>query len=167
MTLNYKGVATSENDIMAIVGFDPTPRSNNIWGDPNQTFVGSITGKQNSTGYGVHWGPIARAANHYRSSEAFSGWSASDLAREIQSGNPVIIWGTFGNARPDSWTTPQGKRINAWYGEHTRVVIGFRGPADNPTGFILNDPLAGRLNWTDNQLSGNWGRFSNSGVAVR
>ncbi|OQA04504.1 MAG: hypothetical protein BWY68_00262 [bacterium ADurb.Bin400] len=45
MALNYKGASVSENDIMAIIGFDPTIRQNDIWGDPDIAFVGDINGK--------------------------------------------------------------------------------------------------------------------------
>ena len=58
MALFGKGVKVSENDIMKIVGHDLTKRSNGIWGNPNGAFAGDINGKQNTTGYGVYWGPM-------------------------------------------------------------------------------------------------------------
>ena len=168
MALRYKGANVSENDLMDRIGnADPYGRDGNVWGDPNTAFVGDPSGSQNSTGYGVHWGPIARVASQFASAQAFSGWSASDLAREIAAGNPVEIWGTIGRAKPDSWQTPGGERINAWVGEHTRTVIGFAGNIDNPTRFIINDPAAGQLNWTIDQLRSNWSAFGNSGVVIR
>src|SRR5207253_7301236 len=82
MALAAHGVSVSEDAIMDYVGYDPTPRGEDSWGDPDAAFVGSIIGRQNTTGYGVHWGPIARAANHWRSAKAFTGWSLSDVAQE-------------------------------------------------------------------------------------
>jgi uncharacterized protein YvpB len=167
MALTGKGLHVSEDAIMQIIGFDPTLRSGDIWGDPDTAFVGSINGKQNSTGYGVHWDPIAKAARSLgRSATAFSGFSPSDLAREISQNNPVIIWGTLGRGVYDPWYTPQGKLIKAWKGEHTRTVIGFKGNVNAPTHFILNDPNAGRITWTTAQLKANWATFNNSGVVV-
>ncbi len=167
MALAGKGLSVSEDQIMNIVGYDPTIRSGNIWGDPNVAFVGSINGKQNTTGYGVQWDPIARAARALgRSTDAFSGWSVQNLAEAINNGNPVIIWGTLGNASPDAWTTPGGKQISAWKGEHARTVIGFKGSTSNPTQFIINDPIAGRITWSTSKLKANWSVFNNSGVAV-
>lgn len=167
MALGYKGVTVSEDDIMAIVGYDPTIRAGNIWGDPNQAFVGDINGSQNTSGYGVYWGPIASAAKVWRQAEAFSGWSVVQVAKQIDAGSPVLVWGTLGSASPDSWLTPAGQTINAWKGEHTRLVVGYRGNPDNPTSIILNDPIAGRLLWSVAKFKGNWSSFGNSGVVVK
>lgn len=168
MALGYKGINVSETELMDRLGTaDPFGRDGNVWGDPNVGFVGDPSGSQNSTGYGVYWGPIAKVANQFASAQAFSGWSASELAREITAGNPVEIWGTIGRTKSDSWQTPDGKLINAWHGEHTRLIIGFAGTVDNPTRFIINDPSAGRLIWTTNQLNANWSAFGNSGVVIR
>jgi uncharacterized protein YvpB len=168
MALKYKGFGVSEAELMSRLGFsDPKARDGDMWGDPNVAFVGDPAGTQNSTGYGVYWGPIARVANQFASAQAFSDWSPSDLAREIAADHPVEIWGTIGRAKPDNWQTPDGQNITAWYGEHTRLVIGFSGTIDNPTRFIINDPSAGQLTWTTNQLNANWATFGNSGVVIK
>lgn len=166
MALNYRGVSVSESDIMAVVGYDPTIKSGNIWGDPDRAFVGNIDGSQNSTGYGVHWEPIARAAKTWRNALAFSGWSATELAWEIEAGNPVVIWGVLGSGYLDPWFTPAGRSIVAWKGEHARTVIGYVGSTANPTAFIINDPIVGRLTWSTAKLLANWAKFNNSGVVV-
>lgn len=167
MALNYKGAGVSEGELLNILGIDGPLDRGDTWGDPNIAFVGHVSGRQNTTGYGVHWDPIARISNNYRPSQAFTGWSISDVAREIQNGNPVEFWGTLGRASRDSWITPRGATINAWVGEHTRLVIGFTGTADNPTSFIINDPASGRLTWTASQFRANWAAFGNSGVVIR
>ncbi len=166
MALSYKGVKVSEDDIMNLVGYDPTPRSGSVWGDPDVSFVGDINGSQNSTGYGVHWLPIARAANYYRNAKAFSGGTLSDLARELDNNNPIVVWGVMGSAHTDSWQTIAGKSISAWKGEHVRTVIGYRGSTDNPTSFVLNDPILGRINWSASVLRSNWSAFNYSGVVI-
>lgn len=166
MALAGKGVRVSEDDIMARIGYDPTPRTNGGWGDPDVAFVGDINGSQNTTGYGVHWGPIARAASAWRPVKAVSGLSLSDAARELEAGNPIVIWGVMGASYYDPWVTPGGRTIAAWKGEHARTLIGFRGSVENPTSFIINDPIAGRVSWSAAKLRSNWATFSNSGVIV-
>jgi uncharacterized protein YvpB len=167
MALNYRGAGVSEDDIMSVVGFDPTIRNGGVWGNPYQAFVGDIYGHQDTTGYGVYWGPIANAAKKWRDAEAFSGWSAAQVANQVANGNPVVVWGTYGSsAYRDDWSTPDGQHILAWKGEHARTVIGFVGSSDNPTQFIINDPVAGRITWSTSQFLSNWGAFGNSGVVV-
>ena len=169
MALSYRGLSTTETNIMDIVGFDPTAHVGNVWGDPNSAFVGDINGKQDSSGYGVYWGPIAKAANYYRpGSAAFTGGSVTTLTDALSAGNPIVIWGTFGaSAYADSWQTPSGTTISAWKGEHARLVTGFAGNPADPTTFYLNDPVAGKITWTKAELLANWGRFNNSGVIVK
>lgn len=166
MALNYRGINVSELDIMSVVGYDTTIKSGNTWGDPDVAFVGNIDGSQNSTGYGVHWGPIARAAKSWRNAKAFSGGSVSQLAGELESGNPVIIWGVLGNAYKDPWYTPAHRYIAAWKGEHARTVIGYIGSPSNPASFIINDPIVGRIVWSAATLKSNWSTFNNSGVVI-
>lgn len=167
MALRYKGANVSENDIMNIIGFDPTIRNGGIWGDPHSAFVGDINGHQNTTGYGVYWEPIARAANNWRSAVAFTGWTAEKAAEQIAEGNPIVIWGVTGRSiARDDWQTPSGKNILAWHGEHARTLIGFKGSVSNPTHFIINDPISGRLTWTKSQFESDWASFGNAGVVV-
>ena len=166
MALNYRGLGVSENELIDRVGFDPTVRDGSIWGDPDNAFVGSIDGKQNSTGYGVHWDPLRAVANAYRSASVISGQSVTRVSEEIQRGNPVVVWGVMGAGKPDQWTTPSGKVINTVIGEHVRLVIGYTGKASNPLSFIINDPIKGRIKWTRSQFESNWAVFGNKGVVV-
>lgn len=166
MALANKGVKVTESDIMKIVGYDPTPHRNGVWGDPNQAFVGNIDGKQNTTGYGVYWDPIARAAKHWRSARAITNGTMQDLTAALDEKQAVVIWGTIGKAYRETWKTTSGKTISAWKGEHARTLIGYVGTPDKPTKFIINDPVAGRLNWSTATFLANWGTFNNSAVVV-
>ena len=170
MALEFKGVSPiSEDQMMALMGVDASQRNGNTWGDPDLVYVGDVSGAQNKTGYGVHWDPVARAAQNFRAeSYAFSGWSVQRLAEEITAGNPIIIWGVYGKRpRKDSWVTPEGKTVHAWVGEHSRVVVGFTGSVDNPQTFILNDSLVGQIRWSTKRLKSDWATFGNSGVVVK
>ncbi|MFA6525135.1 MAG: Ig-like domain-containing protein [Patescibacteria group bacterium] len=167
MALAGKGISVSENDIMAYVGYDTTPHSGATWGDPYEAFVGNIRGRQNTTGYGVYWGPIARAANHWRPAEAFTGWTVTQITEEISKGNAIVVWGVYGSGYEDSWHTPAGKYIYAWKGEHARTVIGYVGSKENPSQIILNDTYAGQIYWTRARFEQDWSIFGNAGVVVR
>lgn len=169
MALAVKGVYVSEDQIMSYVSIDSSPRENNIWGDPYNIYVGNISGKQNTTGYGVYWDPIAMAARVWRGgSQSFTGWSISDLTTEIKNGNPVVVWGVTGSgAYEDCWYTEGGKYIYAWKGEHTRTAIGFVGNPNSPSKIILNDPWHGQIYWSTATFSSNWNIFGRSGVVVK
>lgn len=166
MALAYRGISVSEDALMDHIGYDPTPRNGNVWGDPDSAFVGSITGRQNTTGYGVHWGPVASAANHYRPAAAFRGWTAQQLAEALAAGNPVVMWGIYPGGYYDPWVTPGGRTIEAWKGEHVRTVTGFVGSVSNPKAFYTNDPVAGKQKWTLAKFLANWATYGNSGVVV-
>lgn len=166
MALTYKGVNVTETPLINAIGFDPTPKSNGVWGNPNVAFVGDIDGHQPSTGYGVYWDPVATAAQAYRPATAFSGWTVAQLTAEIKKGNPVVIWGTAGSGTRIDWKTPQGGNVVAINGEHARVAIGFIGSAENPTKIITMDPLVGEKYFTISSFEWNWGLLGNSGVVV-
>lgn len=164
MALLYKGTNISESTIIGQIGADLTPRQNGVWGDPNLSFVGDVNGADNVTGYGVYANPIAKVASQYFPAQAVSGITVSEITSSLSMGNPVILWGTAGNRRPDAWVTPQGVKITAWVGEHARLIVGFTGSASNPHQFIINDPIYGRLFWSVSQTEANWAAFS--GMAV-
>lgn len=166
MALQVHGIDVSENELIAQLPFDHTPRQNGVWGDPNHGFVGNIDGRMMVTGYGVHWDPIAKLGARYVSTEVLRHSSATELARNIAAGNPVIIWGNYGRPDAHAWQTPAGKTINTIYGEHTRLVYGFDGPDSAPTHFYLMDPLFGRLRWSTATLMEDWSSLGHMGVVV-
>ena len=169
MALASKGVFVSEEEIMRKIGFDKTPHRNGIWGDPYKSFVGNIDGKMCYSGYGVYWPAVARAANSWRPAEARSNWKLKDLTKEIVLGNPVVVWGSLPvrTLHNCSWHTPEGKYIKAIREDHVRLVVGFIGPAKNPSKIILNDPLSGRIYWNTSYFLTNWKSFNYSGVVIR
>ncbi len=166
MALSYFGVSVDEQPLIDAIGFDPTPKSSGVWGDPNVAFVGDINGRQPSTGYGVYWDPIAQAGAAYRTTRAFTGGQLGHIIGEIQQGHPVIIWGTAGSGADIDWQTPDGKHIDAIMGEHTFVVTGYVGAASGPTRIIVLDPLSGERYLSVDQFMWMWGLLGNSGVVV-
>lgn len=168
MALASKGVRVSENDIIAKVGYaSPLSRSGNVWADPQVGFVGNINGRQVSTGYGVYWDPIQKAASAWREAESFTNGSIQKLTDEISKGNPIVVWGNAGSGKRVDWKTPSGKNIVAIMGEHARTVKGFIGPKENPIKIIVNDPLIGEVVWSTAAFDANWATLGRSGVIVR
>jgi len=165
MALQFKAVGVSEQTLLDVLGADTSPRVNGVWGDPYETFVGDVDGEQNTTGYGVYAPPVTRVANVYRSAETVT-LTANNVAANLAAGNPVIYWGLAGKTSRDSWVTPTGRTIDAWVGEHVRLIVGFTGPVANPTGFIINDPIHGRLRWSTAKIQADWSVFAGMGVVV-
>ncbi len=166
MALNFRGANVSEDDLIPKVGLDSTPHNGDTWGNPYNAFVGNIRGTQMKDGYGVYWGPIAKAARSYRQAQDFQGWNTNQVTKEITNGNPVIIWIYSHNGTRTSWKTPDGVNVYAVRDEHAVVVVGFVGPADNPTQIIVNDPLIGQVYWSRSTFDKKWAIFGNSGVVV-
>jgi uncharacterized protein YvpB len=166
MALAYKGIEKSEDDLLNQVGVDNTPHVGNVWGNPYEHFVGDVNGKQMKNGYGVYWGPIERVAKMYGEALAFEHGNIGMVTQNILKGNPVIVWAYSKNGTPTSWTTPNGVKIFAAAGEHTVVVVGFVGPADNPTEIIVNDSLVGQVHWSRSLFDRKWATFSQSGVII-
>jgi uncharacterized protein YvpB len=169
MVLAFRGVQASDLAILQAVGYSPRnrDRSNNSWDDPNLMFVGSVNGRQNETGYGVYAGPIVKAAGAYgRPASASYGVGAGFIAQNIHSGNPVIVWGWNKKNLPDSWNSPSGP-VQAWVGEHARVVTGVVGRPESPVGFYVNDPATGTSSyWSAGSLVANMSAAAGSNQAV-
>lgn len=168
MALNYKGVGVTESQLLTQLPFDQTPKTGNVWGDPDKGFVGDIDGRMPETGYGVHWGPINDLANLYRPSEIIVGWSPAQVASEIAKGNPIIMWGVAGRRpRRIFWQTPEGKTVRAAFIEHTRIITGFRGTAEKPIGFYTLDPIYREIYYPVGKFYKNWEVLDVYGVVVR
>lgn len=168
MALGFRGISVSEEELLSKVGVDPTPHQGNVWGNPSAAFVGEVDGRMGTSGYGVYWDRISNVAKQYRSaSDSFSHANSVWLAKQIEAGDPVIVWGAVGRAKRIDWSTPDGQRVKAVYGEHTRVAIGFSGSVNNPSGFYLLDPIYGEVYFPRAKFEGNWALLDSSGVVIR
>lgn len=166
MALRYRGVDISEQPIIDAIGFDPTPKKDGVWGDPDVAFVGDIDGQQPGTGYGVYAAPIASAGSAYRPSRVITGASLEELLTQVKGGNPVIVWGNASTGKRVDWKTPAGKTVRAIVGEHTRVVIGFVGSVSTPTTIITLDPLYGERRFSRAAFLADWALLGNLAVVV-
>lgn len=162
MALAYRGIAVTDDDVLARVGYNPTVRdtATNTWADPRVQFVGDVTGHIGVGGWGVYAGPIAAAARSFgRGVVVVSGGAtARQVAQALSDDKPVIAWGISGAVvEEDSWNTPSGDVVRAPKNEHVRTVYGFDGTVENPIGFYINDPMAGRgkLYWSASEFQAN------------
>jgi uncharacterized protein YvpB len=158
MALGYYKIETNDMEIVKAVGYEPRVKDydRNIWDDPQEMFVGYI---DDPTGYGVYGKPIARAGEKFgRSTTYYSHVTPTLLARSIEFGNPVVIWGHSGITRaPYTWKTNDGNTVKAFGGEHARVVVGYSGQVFDPDGFYVHDPQTGEQSkyWTTAALMKN------------
>lgn len=166
MTLAYKGITKSEDELLAQVGVDNTPHIDGTWGNPYEHFVGNVNGSQLRDGYGVYWDPIERVAKMFGNAQAFQNGTVQMLTKNIQAGNPIIIWVYSESGAPTHWKTPTGVNVFAVAGEHTVVVVGYVGPPDNPTQIIVNDSLVGQSYWPRSFFDHKWATFSEAGVII-
>ncbi len=160
MALAFYGVISNDYDIVLSFGYAPKEKDveNNIWDDPHKMFVGSLHQKGNTFGYGVYGEPVAKAALSFgRTSQYVTRITPKFLADEIRNQHPVVIWGyTSLSQEPYTWTTPEGKTVTAFRGEHARVLVGARWKAgtvasSDPEGFYVHDPLGGAYEYWDSE----------------
>lgn len=149
MALAYRGIQTTDSAILKLIGSDLRPAYQDAdgrlrWGDPYETFVGSVNGSEVAlTGYGTYYPPIARAAaalggHVLRQGE---GIAASDVYQAVLDGHPVVAWVTY------HWATGTrhdylsfGGRSIPYAGpiEHAVTVVGVRGGE-----VLVNNPWSG------------------------
>ena len=151
MALAHQGIRVSQDQILAEVGADLRPMYVDSagrvrWGDPYQTFVGSVNGSEsNYTGYGTFYPPLVRVAlRHGARLVAYGSMSAATIYARVIAGHPVVAFATWDwqwHPRRD-YVAFDGRRI-PWigpvYASHVYVVVGV-----SPTRVLINDPLRGQ-----------------------
>ncbi len=169
MVLNYFGATTTEDELISKIVFDTKePKTpDNIWGDPDEGFVGSVDGSIFlGTGYGVYEKPIRDLALNYRNAYIMEKATLSAVLNEVNKGNPVIVWGVLSNRKAIQWSTIDGKKITALPGEHARIIIGFSGDVSKPTNIVLMDPIYGKIRMSKSQFLSNWAKLGNKAVVI-
>lgn len=169
MVLNYFGIEVTEDELLGKLTFDTKDpmTSNNIWGDPDEGFVGNIDGSIFlRTGYGVYEKPIRNLALNYRKTLVLEKANLSQVLEHIDNGHPVIVWGLLSNRKPIYWQTKEGKKITAFPGEHARIIIGFWGDISNPKKIILMDPIYGKIRMNIDKFLADWKTLDNRAVVV-
>ena len=169
MVLEYYGIKVEEDDLIARLPFDtfgPRNVEENIWGDPNQGFVGDIDAKIPNGGYGVYEDPLVKLARDFREAKKLEYPALREVLEIVEAGYPVIVWGTISSGKDISWKTREGKKIKAVFGEHTRVVIGFKGTPESPSFIYLLDPIYGQVRMSREKFLKNWDSLDRKAVVV-
>lgn len=160
MVLSYEGRRANQlvlqNQVAHSAPLDPQPSPDGgvqIWGDPNQGFVGRADGAGPAGGYGVYQRPIAALAHrHGVELRDLTGQSVDSLYRAVLTGHPVMAWIALSDGPYATWRSPEGRLIHVNYGEHAVVVTGV-----SANSVRINDPLSGTdLIWTRADFEGKW-----------
>lgn len=133
-----------------------------IWGDPEQGFVGLPTGGGSSGGYGVYERPILQLASRVSRPVDLTGRPPSAIYSRLLQGRAVMVWIGLSDGPYVSWRTPQGSLVRANWGEHAVVLTGVREKA-----VLVNDPLDGRRKvWSKSLFQQRWNRLGRRAVSV-
>ncbi|UFJ42010.1 C39 family peptidase [Brevibacillus humidisoli] len=148
MLLRYAGYDVDKMTLASQVSKDEEPlvqQKGDIrqWGDPNQGFVGDMTGKRK--GFAVYHKPLEKLLRHYMGERTvnLTGQSFDRVLQSVRKGRPVVVWTTGDFRLPTEWESwyKDGKKIVAPFDEHAVLIVGY-----DPTYVYVNDPLRGGKN---------------------
>lgn len=151
MVLNYNGIDVTKSELADNIETVPFQYDNGEHGNPNDGFVGSVSGST-SAGLGVYHGPIYSLAKQYASNVYdLTGSNFDTVVNKVEEGHPVWTITTTAFAPVsdfESWDTPDGK-IDVTYSEHSVCITGF----DRDKRVIyVNDPYGYKnreVDWND------------------
>ena len=151
MVLNYNGIDVTKSELADNIETVPFQYDNGEHGNPNDGFVGSVSGST-STGLGVYHGPIYKLAKQYADNVYdLTGSNFDTVVNKVEEGHPVWTITTTAFAPVsdfESWDTPDGK-IDVTYSEHSVCITGF----DRDKRVIyVNDPYGYKnreVDWND------------------
>ena len=125
-----------------------------VWGDPDLGYVGRAEGGGVAGGFGVYPGPVAATARRYgRRLDDLSDGAPARIYARLRAGRAVMAWIGLSDGPYGEWLSPQGKRIQANFGEHTIVLTGISRNGD----LRVVDPLRGVLEtWTRTRFESAW-----------
>lgn len=139
MLIQFYGSTVTKNELADNLVSVPLMDDDGYMGNPNQAFVGDVSGND-SPGLGVYHGPIANLAKEYVGNENVfdsTGSDFTDVMAQVAAGNPVWIITTATFAPVDdfvTWETTTGK-IDVTYSMHSVVVTGY-----DAESIYFNDP---------------------------
>ena len=151
MVLNYNGIDVTKSELADNIETVPFQYDNGEHGNPNDGFVGSVSGST-SAGLGVYHGPIYNLAKQYADNVYdLTGSNFDTVVNRVEEGHPVWTITTTAFAPVsdfESWDTPDGK-IDVTYSEHSVCITGF----DRDKRVIyVNDPYGYKnreVDWND------------------
>ncbi|MFY9468669.1 MAG: C39 family peptidase [Solirubrobacterales bacterium] len=136
-----------------------------VWGDPDQGFVGRVTGGGTAGGFGVYPGPIADLAERYGVRlDDLTDVKAAKLYARVKAGGPVMAWIGLSDGPYGEWSSPGGKRIRVNWGEHVVVLTGI-----SEAGMLrVMNPLTGTVErWDKPTFEAKWNLLGRRALAGR
>jgi uncharacterized protein YvpB len=165
MILQYNNVSISKNDVAAWLPSVPIIYENGLRGNPNDAFVGDITGY--NSGFSVYHGPIAILASNFVSSDRIkdiTGSSFEAVIDALNQGYPVWTITSTSYAPVDDmevWQTPTGE-VNISYNEHSVVIVGY-----DENFFYVNDPFGKKNQPVDkSSFIASWEQFGSQAIYI-
>ncbi|MFY9265371.1 MAG: C39 family peptidase [Solirubrobacterales bacterium] len=136
-----------------------------VWGDPDQGFVGRVTGGGTAGGFGVYPGPIADLAERYGVRlDDLTDVKAAKLYARVKAGGPVMAWIGLSDGPYGEWSSPGGKRIRVNWGEHVVVLAGISESGD----LRVMNPLQGSVErWDQPTFEAKWKLLGRRALATR
>lgn len=145
MLLNYYGISVTKMDMLDYLLMGDLPKGG-LGGNPAQEYIGN---PKLDTGYGCDSSVIAIAIDEYFRKKKINDFNFTefyeddlvDLYKEIDKGNPVLIWATVNMNNPVTkaqWTDYSGYPVIWTANEHCLVLIGYDKDKDTA---IFSDPL--------------------------
>lgn len=147
MLLQYTGVKIDKMILAEKIKKDPTPlelyKNGDIkkWGDPNEGFVGDITGKEK--GFAVYPKPMIELMEQYLPGRSvdLTGQPFDSILKYVEEKRPVIVWTTIDFKLPDKFEQweKDGKIIKASFDEHAVLLVGY-----DEENLYVNNPYNGQ-----------------------
>lgn len=133
VALQYLGLDIAEDQVLALMPIDKTPKSldasgNTVWGDPEKGFVGDYNGVYLKTGYGIYAVPLAKSMTGLGvNAQAGSHHTLQQLYQAISDNHPVVVWvpTRFEHVAVKTWKTPSGTMVKWIEHEHAMVFRGY------------------------------------------
>ena len=136
-----------------------------IWGDPDLGYVGRPDGGGAAGGFGIYPGPVAATARRYgRRFDDLTARAPARIYARLRAGRAVMAWIGLSDGPYGEWRSPQGKRIEANFGEHTIVLTGISRNGD----LRVIDPLEGALEtWSRARFESAWQLLGRRALGAR
>lgn len=166
MLLNYYGMDVSKIELADQIKKVSYQEDEGIYGDPNEGFVGDITGVEK--GYGVYVGPIVELAKKQVSSQ----YEVKDLSKksftaildQLALGTPIWCITTVPMTATDdmeTWQTSNGEVEISW-NIHSVVLTGF----DKEKVFV-NDPYGEKTEVSTDDFRRSWEQMGSQAMTIQ
>ena len=125
-----------------------------VWGDPDEGYVGRPDGGGVAGGYGIYPRPVRATARQFGVRLVdLSGRSPRAVYDQLLAGRAVMAWVGLSSGPYGQWRTPGGRSIKVNFGEHTVVLHGLRRDGQ----VLVSNPLKGtRETWTKERFQTMW-----------